>query len=700
MRFRGSIFFSIVLVGVLLLAFYNPVDESEKEAVLMQSILNWMDRFHFSPKQVDDQFSQQAYDLYLDRLDPGRRWLTQEDLDRLQSHKLKLDDEALAGQYPFFDLSIEMLKAGIQKSGAYYKEMLAQPFDFSKDETILFQGDEKPFAKNDAELKEYWRKMMKYETMTRLEDKLEAQEKGEDEELNGKSFDELEADARQEVMDVFDRWYNRLAKEDRADYLSVYLNVFTNIFDPHSGYFEPIEKENFDIGMAGKLEGIGARLQGDGEYVKVTSIVVGGPAWKQGDLEENDKISKVAQGEGGEWTDVTGWQLDDVVQLIRGKKGTTVRLGVKKVDGTMEEITIIRDVVILEESFAKSLLLHTDAKEKVGYIRLPRFYDDFSDANGRSCAEDVAKEIEKLKKENVKGLVLDLRNNPGGSLRDVITMSGLFIEKGPVVQVKSRGRKAEVYNDTDPQVQWDGPLVVMVNNFSASASEILAAALQDYDRALIVGSKSTFGKGSVQRFFDLDRFTMNNDVKPLGAIKLTIQKYYRVDGGSVQLKGVEPDVILPDNYVYIETGEKEQEYPLEWTEIAPADYASSGYLSGKEKAKLQQASMKRLKENGVFNQIEKNAVELKDRRENNEFPLELDAFRNEQNEWAARGDAFDALFENEVVFGVSNPKVDVEGIESNESKKARNDKWLADMKKDVYLEETLNIMRDLLQMKK
>ncbi|MEO1715046.1 MAG: S41 family peptidase, partial [Bacteroidota bacterium] len=375
-----------------------------------------------------------------------------------------------------------------------------------------------------------------------------------------------------DVLKTFDDWYERLEKRKRSDYLSIYINSITNVFDPHTSYFEPIEKQNFDINMSGKLEGIGARLQSDGNYTKITSVIVGGPAWKQGDLKENDKIMKVAQ-DGEDPIDVTGMQLDDVVSQIRGEKGTKVILTVKKIDGSIADIEIVRDVVILEEGFAKSLILHTTAKEKVGFISLPRFYDDFYDEEGRSCARDVATEIDKLKKENVRGIILDLRNNGGGSLRDVVTMSGFFIEKGPIVQVKARGRSPEVLEDNDPSVKWDGHLIVMVNQFSASASEILAAALQDYERAVIVGSTSTFGKGTVQRFYNLDRAIPGySELKPFGEIKLTTQKFYRIDGGSTQLKGVTPDIILPDMYSYIETGEKEQEYPMNWTQIAPVPH--------------------------------------------------------------------------------------------------------------------------------
>lgn len=697
MKFKGPIFFSFLLAGLLVLSFNRPVNQSEKESVLIHSILDGVNRYHFSPKPVDDNFSQSLYDLYLDRIDPGRRWLTQADLQSLAKFKLLLDDEAVNGQYGFFDQSLALLKQGISKTEAYFRDILAEPFDFSIDEDYELDGKKRPFAAGDEELKEAWRKMLKYETLTRLDEKLKAQEEGTDEELKGLSFEELEQKAREEVLKVYSDWYGRLAKRDRDDYLSTYLNAVTNIFDPHTGYFEPIEKQNFDINLSGKLEGIGARLQSDGEFTKVSNIVVGGPAWKQGELEENDRIFKVGQG-AGEPVDVTGMDLDDVVSLIRGKKGTEVRLSVKKADGTIRTISIIRDVVILEEGFAKGAILHTSSKEKVGYIYLPRFYDDFTDENGRSCAEDVAREIEKLKAENVKGIILDLRDNPGGSLRDVVTMTGLFIEKGPVVQVKSRDRTPDVLSDVDPGVAWNGPIIVMVNTFSASASEIIAAAIQDYERGIVVGSPSTFGKGTVQRFIDLDRSVNGyNEIKPLGSVKMTIQKFYRIDGGSTQLRGVVPDIILPDDFHYLNMGEKEHEFPMEWTEIASVPHDQK-VLRINKIDHLKSKSAQRVKNNPTFQEVLANAKRLKEQRENSVYPLNLSQYKARQEEIKARAESYEKLFEQEVVFGVENIPADIPYLNAEEGRKARNEDWLKNVRKDVELMETLQIMHDMLNM--
>ncbi len=696
MKNRGPILLSLTAAVALFFAFYLPVNNEQKEAALMQTILTDLNYYHYQSVQIDDGLSEKIYSLYLNRIDGSRRWLTQEDVAQLEPWKDKLDDEAKDGKFLFLDLATQLQKSGVAKTQAFYREFLAQPFQYDTEESYETNNEKKPFARDDAELKEYWRESMKWETMNRLNSMLEKKEKG-DADFKDKTFEELEADARKEQLKTYDDWYERLNKRKRSDYLSLYLNTLTNVFDPHTAYFEPIDKQNFDISMSGRLEGIGARLQTDGDYTKVSEIIVGGPAWKQGALEANDRITKVAQGDDPEWTDITGMVINDVVQLIRGTPGTKVRLSIKKADGTTQEIPIVRDVVILDEGFAKSLLLESAGGEKIGYIRLPKFYADFNNKNGRRCADDIAVELEKLNQNNVAGIILDLRTNGGGSLRDVVNMSGFFVEEGPIVQVKSRDRKPHVLDDEDPSVLYNGPLIVMVNQFSASASEILAAALQDYGRAVIVGtSNSTFGKGTVQRFFDLDALIRgNNDVKPLGEIKMTVQKFFRVNGGSTQLKGVTPDIVLPDTWLYLDSGEKEEDFPMQWTKIDPVEYGQNVY-SLSHLGKVKEMSAFRVRNNEVFRKIDERAKEIKAQRDNSVQSLNLKDFRAQTQEWEAKDDAYDKLFETEVVAGIQNLPADIPGIEADESKKARNEEWVKGLKKDVYLLETLNIMHDLI----
>lgn len=698
MKYRGSVFFSLLaLVLVLGATAFNPfVNNAEKEAILMHTILGGINQLHYSPKQLDDEFSQKVFNLYMDRLDGGRRWLTQSDVNQLKAFENKIDDEADAGTYELFNLSIDLIQDGIDKTQKYYQEILAEPFDFTKHENIDLDNEKKAFASDDKELYEYWRQSLKYETLVRLNNKMEAQEEGLEEGEEKKTYEELEKEARESVLETFNDWYKRLGKRKRADLLSSYLNAVTNVFDPHSGYYQPKDKENFDIGMSGTLEGIGARLQTDGDYTKVVMIVPGGPAWKQKDLEENDLITSVKQEDEEDAVDVTGFVIDDVVKLIRGKKGTKVTLRVKKVDGSFQNIVIKRDVVIMEESYARSVILDLpDVAENIGYIKLPRFYADFSGRGGPSCAKDIHVEINKLKNEKVNGIVLDLRNNGGGSLRDVVEMSGLFIEEGPIVQVKSRGRDPQVLKDTDPKVQYDGPLIVMVNSFSASASEILAAALQDYKRAIIVGSKATYGKGTVQRFFDLDRaISGNSEIKPLGEVKLTIQKFYRVNGGSTQMKGVTPDIILPDRFHYMKAGEEEYDYAMEWTEIPSVEYSQK--VTNLDRLEdIKAASEKRVAKNENFNKVLEQAKWLKDRSEESNYSLNFEDFKMSMIERDKEADEFDDMWGEIEGLSVSNLDADLARINANESKQVRNEDWIKGIKKDIYINEVLNIMSDM-----
>jgi carboxyl-terminal processing protease len=589
------------------------------------------------------------------------------------------------------------MEKALVKTQGWYRELLAAPMDYSKNEMLESDPKKLEWAKDDAELRSRWEKWMKYEVLSRITDEQTKQDKA-DFKGEKKTFEQLETEQRTKVLDTYDKWYKRMQKATRADRMELYLNSITNVFDPHTGYFSPKDKENFDIQMSGKLEGIGARLQSDGEKTSVTEIVTGGPAWKQGSLEVKDVIVKVAQGE-GEAIDVMGWEIDDVVSKIRGPKGTVVTLTVQRTDGTEKTIKITRDVVLMEEGFAKSLLLKGSETEqdKIGYIYLPKFYADFTPQGATSCAADVAKEIEKLKSEKVKGIILDLRGNGGGSLRDVVQMSGLFIEEGPIVQVKNRSKTPDIMRDNDSRVQWGGPLVVMVNGFSASASEILAAAMQDYHRAVIVGSTSTYGKGTVQRFLDLDNATREESVKPLGDMKLTIQKFYRITGKTTQLDGVTPDIVLPDFYNFVELGEKENDYPLESTTIPAVPYNQNAYQIA-DLGKLKSASATRVEANETFKKVNENAMRLRKQKDQTVYPLEGNKYRMWNKKQDEEADRYDNLFKPIDGFVLENLSADLPQIQADTSRAARNEGWMKDKKKDIQLHETFKIIQDMIRM--
>ena len=701
MKKKGLIIVSL-FAGILLIASFlpKPSQNEGKEAVLVKTVLNYVEQLHFRPKSLDDKLSEQLFNYYIESIDGGKRFLTKEDLALLENHRLNLDNQATEGTFTFFDLSIDLLDKSLRKTQGFYKELLSKPFNLNGDATFETDSDKRSFPANDAELKEVWRKLLVYEIISRVNEKLDIQGKG-SAEIKAKSTEELEKEAREAVLKLYDEWYERLFKTKRSDRLSIYINSLTHLYDPHSDYFEPIEKQNFDIRFTGKLEGIGATLQTVGDYTKVATVVVGGPAWKTKEVFENDIILKVAQ-EGADFKDISGMVINDVVQQIRGKKGTKVRLLVKKVDGTIKEVEITRDIIELEEGFAKSLLLKNDQlpNEKYGYIYLPRFYADFEDPKGRFCAPDVEKEIEKLKAENVKGIILDLRNNGGGSLSDVVKMTGFFIPSGPVVQVKSKESKADVLRDPDSRTQYDGALIVMVNNMSASASEIIAAALQDYGRAIIVGTKSTYGKGTVQRFFDLDMGLRGyEEFKPLGEVKITTQKFYRINGGSTQLKGVTPDIILPDQYHYLEIGEREEDYAMEWTEIAPVGYEP-------QKSKLQsldllrKKSEDRVKSDPSFQMILKNALRIKKQRDQSVMPLSLNAYKQLLKNQEKEAQEFRDTFKNYQIKGVENLAADLTEINADSAKITRNIAFKESVGKDIYLRESLLILNDYIRLKK
>ena len=713
MRLKTFNYLALVMIAMVLSAYIyrestaaiaatQPDENPKKEKFLMEAIIGSLESAHFKTLRLDDKFSEQVFDLYLERIDYNKRFLLKKDVDMLTRDRLKLDDQIRSASYDFFNSSLKTIESRIDEAKVYYEEILSKPFDFTIDESIEVDPEKIGFSNSEAELRERWRKILKSQVMARLADMIEDQEKEAEKEDDEKkeeektvlTQDEMEVKAREKVKKNYDDWFSRMDKLDREDRISVYLNSILGVYGPHTSYYPPQDKENFDIYMSGKLEGIGARLQERNGYIKVSSIVPGSASARQGELEEGDIILKVAQG-ADDPVDVVDMPLDDAVKLIRGKKGSEVRLTIKKVDGVTKVVPIIRDIVIISETYAKSALLkNSNNKKNIGYIKLPKFYADFQDRNGRQCADDVSDEIMKLKKEGVEGIILDLRNNGGGSLQEAIDMAGLFIKKGPVVQVKSRGRAPEVLRDYNSGVTYDGPLVVLVNQFSASSSEILAAAIQDYGRGIVIGSPSSFGKGTVQRFIDLDRVVQGSqDIKPLGAIKVTTQKFYRVDGGATQLKGVIPDIILPDNYAYLETGEKEQDFVMPWDEISAVNYEQwEGSLDIKG---IRSKSKNRIGAHPTFQLIEENARRLESEQENTEQTLNLEKFRAERKSDQETSKKYKEI--RNVVDGlkIKNLKEDMGEINSDEAKKERNEAWIKSLSKDIYLDEALNVIADM-----
>ncbi|MEL6672395.1 MAG: carboxy terminal-processing peptidase [Bacteroidota bacterium] len=692
--------FSAIVASLLIFSSYTfYADEGEKPEVLARLVMKGMSYYHYAPVQLNDEFSSELFDGYLETLDYGKRFFTKSDIKEFSRYRVELDDQLNRGTYEFFDLAASRFNQRMDEAQKMYRKVLDKPFDFSRNESVENDPEKMDYPKSSSDLEDRWRKTLKLQVLSRVTTALERQEKaqmegkGEAEEIEIKSLAVLEEEARARVLKTHDDWFHRMERVDKAERRAAYLNSVTMLFDPHTNYLPPKDKETFDISISGRLEGIGAQLREEEGFIKVITIVPGSACARQGDLEVNDKILKVAQGE-GEPVDVVDMPTDEAVRLIRGKKGTEVRLTVKKIDGSVMVIPIVRDVVELQETYAKSSILQDGAAgEKIGYIHLPKFYIDFNDRFGRRCATDVRKELEKLKAENVNGVILDLRNNGGGSLQDVVEMAGLFVEKGPVVQIKSRDRKPHILNDPDSDVVYDGPLVVLVNSLSASASEILAAAIQDYGRGIIVGT-TTFGKGTVQRFVPLDDLIPGYyDIKPLGDVKMTTQKFYRINGGATQLKGVEPDIVLPDNYSKMEIGEREEDHAMAWDEIAPARY--NRWDENLNVDKLRKQSADRVADNATFQLISQNAQRLKDNQDAHVFSLNLKDYRAEQDKLSKEAEKYKNISPKIEGLMVSSTATDTEAWAGDEAQLKRIQDWHKRIQKDAYIYESLAIIRDM-----
>ena len=701
MRRSRLIFVASMLVVLAFFASYKlfrAPSELTKEQLIMQVVMQGIQTQHFNPQKIDDKFSVRVFDLFIKRMDNSKKFFLQSDIDELSKFKEKIDDELNDASVDFFNKANLIYEKRFAEAKAYYSALLDRPFNFKEEETIETDGDKIVYAKNVSELKDAWRKSLKYQTLVRYSDMIEARDKAKEKEdtaaIAKKSNEELEQDARKKVLKSTDEAFKNLGELDREDRFNLYVGCFANVQDPHTEFFPPADKANFDIAMSGKLEGIGAQLQQKDDEIKVTSIVPGSPSYRNGKLKPGDIIVKVAQGS-AEPVDVSEMRLDKAIQLIRGKKGTEVRLTVKKPDATFEVITLIRDVIVLEDSYAQSFMINNE--KKIGYIRLPGFYADFSGGGGRDCAKDIKTELNKLKNEGAKGVILDLRDNGGGSLESVVDMVGLFIPQGPVVQVKARDANPTLYTDKDPSVTFDGPFEVMVNENSASASEILAAAIQDYNRGVIIGSTTSFGKGTVQRMYNMDDMVNStyNAMKPLGSVKITMQKFYRVSGGSTQLRGVTPDIILPDAWSKIKYGEKQEDFPLQWDEIKPTPITK--YQPTYDINKLKATSQKRVEDQKAFALIEEESVELKKESDDTQVSLNLEKYQMEQKSRKEEKKKFEEVEKNLTGLDVVNLSIDIEHINSDSTYTARNKEMLKSLKKDIYLNEASQVMMDMIK---
>lgn len=691
------------LLLALLIAFAScsftskKFDDPDKDKLLIQLITYLLDQGHFNPKDINDDFSANVFADYLNNIDPFKRYFYASDIKEFEAYKNMIDDQIKAYDVSFFNLTHERLLQRIAESKVIYNEILDEPFDFNKDESYNADYKKLDYVKNKREMKERWRQQLKFSTIANYDDAM-AQQDSDQEDTEGseseskKSIEELESEARLATKKSLDELYDYIDDRRRNDWFSVYINAIVEEFDPHTFYFAPDDKERFDRDISGKFEGIGARLQKKIDGIMVNEIISGGPAWRANELEVGDQILKVKQEDEKEAVNVVGMRLDDAIKFIKGPKGTVVTLTLKKVDGTIQDISITRDIVEIEETYAKSSIVEKDGK-LFGIINLPKFYISFEDYNERNAASDIKQEILRLKEEGVEGLVMDLRNNGGGSLQTVVDIAGLFIEEGPIVQVKSTGEAKEVLKDKDKSIVWDGPLVILVNELSASASEILAAAMQDYKRGIVIGSKQTYGKGTVQTVMDLNRMVKNNTQGDMGALKFTTQKFYRINGGSTQLEGVKSDVVVPDRYSYINIGEKDQENPLPWDKIDAADYTVwdnyFDYDTTISKSKARMAANEQLK------LIDANAQWVKKIRDRENYSLNYDTYKQEMQINEEEAKRFSKLSEYETDLTFTSLPYEIKMMEKDSVLKEKRNRWHKALAKDVYVEEAINVLHDL-----
>ena len=669
---------------------FDPPGKYEK---ILHNVTEMLKEAHYSPKMIDDSFSKKIFNKYFEVLDPNKNIFLKEDIESLKKYEFRIDDEMKGADVEFFKAAGVIFNKRMEEASLIYKEILNKPFNYSVDEYFLGDPDKIKFASSVTERKENWRKWLKYQSLDRYVDLIDTREKNKDrQDFKAKTNEELEVEAREKVIKVMDRTFERYRfKFSEDDKFNLFVSIITNAMDPHTEFFPPVDKRYFDEQMSGRFFGIGASLVYDEGNIKINTLIAGSPAWKSGEVQVGDIILKVGQDK-EEPVELTGYVVEDAVKLIRGKKGTNVKLTLKKQDGSIKVITLVRDEIVQDESFARSAIIN-NGTSKIGYIYLPEFYADFDRPNGARCYIDVANEIRKLKEDKVDGIVMDLRNNGGGSLYDVVQMVGLFIDKGPVVQVKDRDGRPNILEDKNREVLYDGPLTVMVNEFSASASEIFAAAIQDYGRGVVIGSTSTYGKGTVQRNLGIDPesgfLSSNSD---LGTIKLTLQKFYRVNGGSTQLKGVVSDIILPDNFEYLKFREKDDPDALPWDEIKNAPITT--WRSGYEISTIRQLSDARLKTNDAFRMIKENTEWLA-KQNDREYPLHFEKYQKEQKAIRATVKQIETLKKLENDMDVSALPQDANRFSYDKGKQDRFEQWIKNLRKDIYIDQAAKVTSDM-----
>ena len=691
--------FTLLIAFIMCLASCSFVskdfDTSDKDNLIIQLITYVLDQAHYLDKEINDEFSEKVFDTFLENLDPYKRYFYASDIEEFSKYKYLIDDAFKNPNLDFFELVYKRYTKRMLESEKIFNDILSKPFDFNKDEVCECDFEELDYVKTKDQLFDRWRKLLKIYVIENYHNEIEddLRKSKEDSDFILRNPVLIEKKTRETLKETMQQNYAFISEEmQRSDWFSVYINSFVSQYDPNTSYLDPESKDRFDVDMSGNYAGIGARLQKKIDKVEITEVISGGPAWRDNILEKGDAILKVRQDNEDEPVGILNMRLSEAVKLIKGKKGTKVHLTVKKVDGSVTEVTVKRDIVLLEETYIKSSIVEKD-NNTYGLINIPKFYIDFDNQSNRDAAKDLRTEIERLKEQGIQGLVIDLRNNGGGALKTVVDMAGMFIKNGPVVQVKYFDKEKQVLSDRDRSVLWTGPLVILVNEGSASASEILAAAMQDYKRAIIIGGNQTWGKGTVQNVFPLNRMVRGNTNGDLGALRYTTQKYYRINGGSVQLEGVKSDINVPYRYKYLEFGEKDSENPLQWDEIDKVEFDMWNSNFNFEEAITK--SNKRMANNEYLKLVDENAKWIKSVRDNKLINLNYDKFKLELEENSSITEKFNALNDYSMNYSFKSLPYELDLIKNDSVLGLKRERWHKSLNKDFYIDEALNVLSDL-----
>lgn len=700
-RFNTLLFFAPLIT--LMFCFNAPQNEDEKMQTIMISVRNTLSYLHYSPKPINDAYSEDVFDKYMESLDPGKRFFFQSEIDEFSKHKTKLDDYLNKGDLTFYKLTVDKLYERTAEIEKISEDILSKPINFDEKDEYILERKLKKYPQNQQELREEWKRYIKYNILQEIEtlnSKEEAQKEKKDSVNRLKLKDTIKLEiltpqqkqvkATEEVKDLMSSMFKRFQKRKKMNWFSVYMNAYTEVFDPHTNYFSPQDKEDFDVNFTGKVIGIGATIMEKRGKIVIGTLVVGAPAWKSKQISEGDEILKVKSKKDEEPINVAGMLSDEAVRLIRGEKGTEVSLILKKKDGSIKEVKMIREEVAIEDTFARSIIVNAPNGKKYGFINLPSFNADFDDAKGRNASDDIKAELLKLKAQKVEGIILDLRNNGGGSLTEVVDIMGLFMNSGPVVQVKDGSGRIQVMKNKQNAPVWTGPLVIMQNELSASASEILAGAMKDYGRAVIVGSPSSYGKGTVQTFVELNRFLNTND--DFGSLKLTIQKFYRINGKSTQLKGVDSDIPMKDVFSYEEIGERYDKYALPWDQLNTTAFTAlnNGGLSNLEKN-----SLNRLAQNKNYQLLLESAQWKEQLDKEEKITLNMKEFEALMKARKDQIEKYKSLlkYNNGLKFTLHADEVN--RGKTDEAFAKKSDNWTKNLKRDLYLQETVNIISEM-----